>query len=65
MKKVFFVLLAFATLSFTACSSGGNKTETMDDTTKQSMQNEAQNAVQDTSMNMPMDTSKMDTSKKM
>lgn len=43
MKKVFFVLLASVALSFTACTTGEKKTETMD-----SMQvNDAVNEVLD------------------
>ena len=43
MKKVFFVLLASVALSFTACTSGEHKTETMDST----QVNEAVNEVLD------------------
>ena len=67
MKKVLFVLIAFATLSFTACSSGGNKTEKMDSTEMNQMQQDVTNAVKD-SANTMMDTAKMnmaDTTKKM
>lgn len=43
MKKVFFVLVASVALSFTACTSGEHKTETMDST----QVNEAVNEVLD------------------
>ena len=64
MKKLFFVLFAFVALSFTACKSGEKKTETMDTTQKEDVMKE----IEDSLNNMPaapMDTSHMDTSKKM
>ena len=66
MKKVLFVLIALATLSFTACQSGSKKTEKVDSTEMNQMQQDVTNAVKDSS-NM-MDTAKMkmaDTTKKM
>jgi ABC-type Fe3+-hydroxamate transport system substrate-binding protein len=64
MKKVFFVLIASAALSFTACSSGGNKTETVNQAEMDSMANEAKEAATptvqpaDTMMTTPADTMK-------
>ena len=66
MKKVLFVLIALATLSFTACSSGSSKTEKMDSTQVSNTVNDVVNAVKD-STNTMMDTTAnmMDTTKKM
>ena len=66
MKKVLFVVFAFATLSFSACSSGSNKTEKMDSTQVNNTVNDVVNAVKDSTNTM--NTSKMampDTAKKM
>ena len=70
MKKVFYVLFASAALSFTACKSGGNKTEATDSTEMNNMANEAKSAV-DSMTNAATDTAKQminaaaDTAKKM
>ncbi|HUM46713.1 MAG TPA: hypothetical protein PLD84_07295 [Chitinophagales bacterium] len=45
MKKVFFVLLASVAISFTACTSGEHKTETMDSTQVNEAVNEALDSV--------------------
>ncbi|MBK9729920.1 MAG: hypothetical protein IPO83_01305 [Chitinophagaceae bacterium] len=45
MKNVFFVLLASVALSFTACTSGENKTETMDSTQVKEAVNEVLDSV--------------------
>ena len=67
MKKVFYVLFASAALSFTACKSGGDKSDATDSTQMNNMANEAQDAVKamPDSSTMPADTMKMDTAKKM
>lgn len=57
MKKVFYVLFASAALSFTACSSGGNKSESTDSTEMKNMANEAQQQVDSMNKSMPADTS--------
>ncbi len=45
MKKVFFVLLASVAISFTACTSGEQKTETMDSTQVENAVNEVLDSV--------------------
>lgn len=45
MKKLFFVLLASVALSFTACTSGEQKTETMDSTQVKDAVNEVLDSV--------------------
>lgn len=45
MKKVFFVLLASVAISFTACTSGEHKTETMDSTQVDKAVNEVLDSV--------------------
>jgi hypothetical protein len=66
MKKVLFVVSAFATLSFAACSSGEHKTETMDSTQVSNTVDEVVNAVQDSTATMDSSAMKMmDTTKKM
>lgn len=45
MKKVFFVLLASVAISFSACTSGEHKTETMDSMQVKEAVNEALDSV--------------------
>ena len=56
MKKVFFVLAASAALSFTACSSGEKKTETMDTEQTDNMVQEAMDSVNSTMNQTTVDT---------
>jgi len=66
MKKVFYVLFASAALSFTACKSGGTKTEATDSTEMNNMANEAQQQVDSMNQSMPDTTHQTpaDTTKK-
>lgn len=55
MKKVFFVVLASVAISFTACTSGEHKTETMDSTQVQNAVEEVLDSVK-SDMNQAVDS---------
>ncbi|MBA2406819.1 MAG: hypothetical protein H0V65_02320 [Chitinophagales bacterium] len=59
MTKMFFIPIAAAVLSFTACNSGENKTETMDTMETDQMRIEAESAVQDNQMSPTTDSQMM------